>query len=151
MVISYFSTIMLKLDEQTRGTWITEAGISYIMIAVNVPMGMYFVYDITMDVQEQLELIDYNLLEEEEPGDQAGDMSLPDMLQDVGAALGEVGPRKSMRSKSQDNSSDALQAKKAPCVPRAFFCAYQSACLTPGVCGATRRVKMVNPMLTADD
>ena len=36
MVISYFSTIMLKLDEETRGTWLTEAGISYIMIAVNV-------------------------------------------------------------------------------------------------------------------
>ena len=142
MVISYFSTIMLKLDEETRGTWITEAGISYIMIAVNVPMGFYFAYDITMDVRERLELID-NLLEEEQ-SEQAGNMSLRDM-------------RKSMRSKSQDNlsksqdynSSDALQPKKG-CD---LLCplANLSARLTPGACVAARSVKMVNPMLTADD
>ena len=51
-VLSYFCTILLKLDNSVKGPYITQESIAGVMIGINVPLGAYFVYDISADVRE---------------------------------------------------------------------------------------------------
>jgi hypothetical protein len=53
LVISYFSTILLKID--LVGERLTHDDIGLLMTSVHVPMAMYFVYDLRQDVKEHLE------------------------------------------------------------------------------------------------
>ena len=53
-VLSYFCTILLKLDDSVKGPYITQESITGVMIGINVPLGAYFVYDISADLQEHL-------------------------------------------------------------------------------------------------
>ena len=51
-VLSYFCTILLKLDDSVKGPYITQESIAGVMIGINVPLGAYFVYDISADIRE---------------------------------------------------------------------------------------------------
>jgi hypothetical protein len=51
-VLSYFCTILLKLDDNVKGPYITQESLAAVMIGINVPLGAYFVYDISADVRE---------------------------------------------------------------------------------------------------
>jgi hypothetical protein len=53
-VFSYFCTIMLKLEDNVKGPYITENAIGVVMVGINVPLAAYFIYDITADVQEHV-------------------------------------------------------------------------------------------------
>jgi hypothetical protein len=54
-VFSYFCTILLKLEDDVKGPYITANAVSTVMVGINVPLGLYFMYDITADVQEHFE------------------------------------------------------------------------------------------------
>ena len=43
---------MLKLEDSVKGPYITENAIGVVMVGINVPLAVYFLYDITSDVQE---------------------------------------------------------------------------------------------------
>jgi len=49
---SYFCTILLKLEDSVKGPYITENSIGVVMVGINVPLAVYFLYDITSDIQE---------------------------------------------------------------------------------------------------
>ena len=51
-VFSYFCTILLKLEDDVKGPYITANAVSTVMVGINVPLGLYFLYDIAADVQE---------------------------------------------------------------------------------------------------
>ena len=51
-VLSYFCTILLKLDDSVKGPYITQESLAVVMIGINIPLGAYFVYDISADVRE---------------------------------------------------------------------------------------------------
>ena len=50
--LSYFATILLKVD--LKGEVLTPNGVGVIMIAVNVPMALYFVYDVKFKLQRHI-------------------------------------------------------------------------------------------------
>ena len=51
----YFCTILLKLPDNIKGPFISEELIAYCMVVVNIPMLVYFLYDVKSDVQEHLQ------------------------------------------------------------------------------------------------
>ena len=53
-VLSYFCIILLKLDDSVKGPYITQESLAGVMIGINVPLGAYFVYDVTADIREYL-------------------------------------------------------------------------------------------------
>ena len=68
-VLSYFCTILLKLDDSVKGPYITQESIAGVMVGINLPLGAYFLYDISADVQEH-----FTTLKEEgilQPGGQS--------------------------------------------------------------------------------
>ena len=51
-VFSYTCTLILKLDDDVKGPYITENAVGAVMVGINVPLALYFIYDITSDVKE---------------------------------------------------------------------------------------------------
>ena len=54
-VFSYFCTILLKLEDDVKGPYITANAVGAVMVGINVPLSLYFLYDITADVREHFE------------------------------------------------------------------------------------------------
>ena len=54
-VFSYFCTILLKLEDDVKGPYITANAVGAVMVGINVPLALYFLYDITADVREHFE------------------------------------------------------------------------------------------------
>ena len=50
LVFSFFSTILLKAD--TAGELLTHDRVGVLMVVVNVPMALFFVWDVRLDVVE---------------------------------------------------------------------------------------------------
>jgi hypothetical protein len=48
LVFSYFASILLKVD--TDGEVLTDDLVGALMVAVNIPMALYFLYDVREDV-----------------------------------------------------------------------------------------------------
>ena len=51
-VFSYTCTLILKLDDEVKGPYISENAVGAVMIGINVLLALYFMYDITSDVKE---------------------------------------------------------------------------------------------------
>ena len=49
-MFSFFSTILLKAD--TAGELLTHDRVGVLMVVVNVPMALFFVWDVRLDVVE---------------------------------------------------------------------------------------------------
>ena len=50
LVFSFFSTILLKAD--TAGELLTHDRVGVLMVVANVPMALFFVWDVRLDVVE---------------------------------------------------------------------------------------------------
>ena len=82
MVFSFFSTILLKAD--TAGELLTHDRVGVLMVVVNVPMALFFVWDVRLDVVEHFAAVeDYweNIMLDDEDttvvGDGSGKISNP--------------------------------------------------------------------------
>eukprot|EP01046_Picozoa_sp_COSAG06_P077861 COSAG06_NODE_25557_length_634_cov_0.669159_1_plen_73_part_00 len=64
-VISYLCTIMLKLDDSVRGPYLTQNGVTAVMVGINAPMAIFFLYDIIADVREYSGQLNANILREQ--------------------------------------------------------------------------------------
>ena len=56
MVFSFFSTILLKAD--TAGELLTHDRVGVLMVVVNVPMALFFVWDVRLDVVEHFAVVE---------------------------------------------------------------------------------------------
>ena len=56
LVFSFFSTILLKAD--TAGELLTHDRVGVLMVVVNVPMALFFVWDVRLDVVEHFAAVE---------------------------------------------------------------------------------------------
>ena len=76
LVFSFFSTILLKAD--TAGELLTHDRVGVLMVVVNVPMALFFVWDVRLDVVEHFAAVeDYweNIMMDDEDTTVVGDGS----------------------------------------------------------------------------
>ena len=76
MVFSFFSTILLKAD--TAGELLTHDRVGVLMVVVNVPMALFFGWDVRLDVVEHFAAVeDYweNIMMDDEDTTVVGDGS----------------------------------------------------------------------------
>ena len=59
LVFSFFSTILLKAD--TAGELLTHDRVGVLMVVVNVPMALFFVWDVRLDVVEHFAAVHHAL------------------------------------------------------------------------------------------
>ena len=57
LVFSFFSTILLKAD--MAGEVLTHDRVGVLMVVVNLPMAMFFVWDVRLDVVEHFAAVDF--------------------------------------------------------------------------------------------
>ena len=81
-VFSFFSTILLKAD--AAGELLTHDRVGVLMVVVNLPMALFFVWDVRLDVVEHFAAVeDYfdNMMMDDEDttvvGDGSGKISNP--------------------------------------------------------------------------
>ena len=64
LVFTYFATILLKAD--MAGELVTDDGIGLLMVCVNLPMAVFFVWDVRLDIKEHFaavnDLVDQHLV-----------------------------------------------------------------------------------------
>jgi hypothetical protein len=82
LVFSFFSTILLKAD--TAGELLTHDRVGVLMVVVNVPMALFFVWDVRLDVVEHFAAVhvalDNVMMDDEDTavvGDGSGKISNP--------------------------------------------------------------------------
>ena len=76
LVFSFFSTILLKAD--AAGELLTHDRVGVLMVVVNVPMAIFFVWDVRLDVVEHFAAVeDYldNVMMDDEDTTVVGDGS----------------------------------------------------------------------------
>lgn len=59
LVFSFFSTILLKAD--TAGELLTHDRVGVLMVVVNLPMALFFVWDVRLDVVEHFAAVHFAL------------------------------------------------------------------------------------------
>eukprot|EP01048_Picozoa_sp_COSAG05_P000361 COSAG05_NODE_9_length_39734_cov_180.598067_25_plen_91_part_00 len=47
-----------QVNAEDRGDALTEERVGFVMLAINLPMALYFVYDVVADVREAFALLD---------------------------------------------------------------------------------------------
>ena len=78
LVFSFFSTILLKAD--TAGELLTHDRVGVLMVVVNVPMALFFVWDVRLDVVEHFAAVNIfaldNVMMDDEDTADVGDGSV---------------------------------------------------------------------------
>ena len=81
LVFSFFSTVLLKAD--MAGEVLTDDRVGILMVVVNVPMAVFFVWDVWLDVQEHFAAVEDLVVQQQltdEDATAAGDDSFTNPL-----------------------------------------------------------------------